>query len=57
MLGSFFGVQNFEFQYFWGFSEKINISLGIKISLIFFGGHKKIGPHLGFMSMHFKVFS
>ena len=21
-LGSFFGVQNFEFQYFWGFSEK-----------------------------------
>ena len=26
-LGSFFGGQNFEFQYFWGFSEK----------LIFFG--------------------
>ena len=26
-LGSFFGVQSFEFQYFWGFSEK----------LIFFG--------------------
>ena len=22
-LGSFFGVQYFEFQYFWGFSEKI----------------------------------
>ena len=22
-LGSFLGVQNFEFQYFWGFSEKI----------------------------------
>ena len=21
-LGSFFGVQNFEFQYFWGVSEK-----------------------------------
>ena len=21
-LGPFFGVQNFEFQYFWGFSEK-----------------------------------
>ena len=21
-LRSFFGVQNFEFQYFWGFSEK-----------------------------------
>ena len=21
-LGSFFGVQNFEFQYFWEFSEK-----------------------------------
>ena len=57
MLGSFFGVQNFEFQYFLGFSEKINISLGIKISLIFFGGYHKIGLHLEFMSMHFKVFS
>ena len=22
-LGPFFGVKNFEFQYFWGFSEKI----------------------------------
>ena len=21
-LGSFWGVQNFEFQYFWGFSDK-----------------------------------
>ena len=27
-LGSFFGVQNLEFQYFWGFSEKI-IFLGV----------------------------
>ena len=27
-LGSFFGVQNFEFQYFWGVSEKL-IFLGI----------------------------
>ena len=27
-LGSFFAVQNFEFQYFWGFSEKI-IFLGV----------------------------
>ena len=24
-LGSFFGVQNFEFQYFWGVLEKNNI--------------------------------
>ena len=27
-LGSFFLVQNFEFQYFWGFSEKL-IVLGV----------------------------
>ena len=41
-LGSFFGVQNFEFQDFLGF-RKINIFLGMKILWIFFWGHHKIG--------------
>ena len=36
-LGPFFGVQNFEFQYFWGFSKKIYIFGGMKILWIFFG--------------------
>ena len=36
-LGSFLGVQNFEFQYFLGFSEKNNNFLGMKILWIFFG--------------------
>ena len=35
-LESFFGVQNVEFQYFWGFSEKLIFSLGMKILWIFF---------------------
>ena len=30
-LGSFFGVQNFKFQYFLGFFRKINIFGGLKI--------------------------
>ena len=36
-LGSFFWVQNCEFQYFWGFSEKINIFWGMTILWIFLG--------------------
>ena len=40
-LGSFFGVQNFEFHYFSGFSE-INIFGGMKILWIFFGGYHKL---------------
>ena len=36
-LGSFLGVQNFEFQYFGGFSEKKNILGGMKLLWIFFG--------------------
>ena len=36
-LGSFLGVQNFEFPYFFGFSEKI-IFLGMKILWIFLRG-------------------
>ena len=35
--GYFWGVQNFEFQYFLGFSEKLNIFGGMQILLIFFG--------------------
>ena len=34
--GHFYGVQNFEFQYFLGFSEKI-FFLGMKILWIFWG--------------------
>ena len=37
-LGPFFGVQNFKFQYFLGFSEKNDILWGMKILWIFFGG-------------------
>ena len=55
-LGSFFGVQNFKFQYFWGFQKK-NIFWGMKILWIFFGGHHKIGLYLVVISMHFRVFS
>ena len=54
-LGSFFGVRNFEFQYFWVFSE--NKYWGMKILCIFFGVHHKIGLYLGVISMHFRVFS
>ena len=36
-LGSFLGVPNFEFQYFWGFSEKL-IFWGMNILWLFFGG-------------------
>ena len=36
-LGSFFGVQNFEFQYFWGF-QKNKIFLGHEDFLDIFGG-------------------
>ena len=58
-LGSFFGVQNFEFHYFWGFSEKMNIFWRIKILWIFlfFGGHHKIGLYFGVISMHLRDFS
>ena len=56
-LGSFFGVQNFEFQHFWGFSEKKYFFGGMKILCIFFRGHHKTGLYLGVISMHFRVFS
>ena len=40
-LGSFFGVQNFEFQYFGGFSEKYFFLGGMKILWILILGHHK----------------
>ena len=45
-LGPFVWVQNSEFQYFFGFSEKLFFFWGgggVKILWIFFGGHHKIG--------------
>ena len=42
-LGLFWGVQNSEFQYFLGFSEKLIFLGGMKILWIFFWGHHKIG--------------
>ena len=42
-LGPFFGAQNSEFQYFFGFSEKLLFFGGMKILWIFFGGQHKIG--------------
>ena len=57
-LGLFFWVQNFECQYFLGFSEKNNNIFGdMKILRIFLGGHHKNGLYLGVISMHFRVFS
>ena len=64
-LGSFFGVQKFEFQYFIFFffflggeggSEKY-FFLGYENLKIYFWGHRKIGLYLGVISMHFRVFS
>ena len=52
-LGSFFFGQIFEFQYFLGFSEKMNIFGDMDIFL----GHHKIGLVLGIISMYFRVFS
>ena len=42
-LGPFFWVQNSEFQFFGGFSEKLIFFWGMKILWIFFWGHHKIG--------------
>ena len=56
-LGSFFGVQNFEFQYFLGVFNKINIFWGYKDFVDIVWGYYKIGLYLGVISMHFRVFS
>ena len=59
-LGLFFGVQNFEFQYFLGFfKQKIWGGGGGYENFvdIFLECHHKIGLYLGVISMHFRVFS
>ena len=45
-----------EFQYFRFFFQKNEYLLGINILWIFLGGHHNIGPYLGVISMHFRVF-
>ena len=55
-LGSFFWVQNFEFQYFLGF-WKNEYFLGYEDSVDIFLGHHKIGLYLGVISVHFRVSS
>ena len=58
-LGPLFGVQNSEFQYFFGFSEKWIFLGGMKILWIFFWGHHKIwlvwGSFLCNLGSFFKV--
>ena len=58
-LGLFMGVQNFEFQYFWGGFQKNKIFLGYFDFVDIFGSHHKIGLYLGVISMYFRprVFS
>ena len=46
-LRSFLGVQNFEFQYFSGFSEKLIFLGGMKIFWIFFGVITKLSKFFG----------
>ena len=55
-LRSFFGVQNFEFQYFLGF-QKNEYFLGYEDFVDIFLGHHKIGLYLGVISMPFRVSS
>ena len=59
-LGSYFGVQNIEFPYFfWGGGFQKNVYFGGWVDFvdIFLGGHHKIGLYLGVISMHFRDFS
>ena len=55
-LGSFWGVQNFAFQYFFGF-EKNDYFWGYEDFVDIFGGHHKIGLYLGVISMYSRVSS
>ena len=57
-LRLFFGVQNFEFKYFWGF-QKNEYFLGVRMKIlwIFFGGKHKFGLYLEVISMRFRLFS
>ena len=56
-FGSFFGVQNLNFNIFGGFQKKMNIFWGYEDFVYIFGGYHKIGLYLGVISMHFRVFS
>ena len=52
-LGPFLGVQNLEFQYFFGGFRNIIILGGMKILWIY---HNKIGLFLEVISIHFRDF-
>ena len=56
-LGVFLGVQNFEFQYFLGFStfQKNEYFLGNEDFVDILLGHHKIGLYLGVIFLYFKV--
>ena len=53
-LGTFFWVQNLEFQYFRGF-QKNKYFLGYEDFVDIFWGHHKIGLYLEVISMYFRV--
>ena len=51
------GFKIFEFQYFWGVSEKKEyFGGGYEDFVDIFWGHHKIGLYFGVISMHFRVF-
>ena len=52
-LGSIFGVPNFEFQYFLGFSEKLLLLLFF--FFFFFGGGGGYGDFVTFLWRHHKI--
>ena len=57
-LRHFLAVQNFEFQYFWGFQNNENC-LGYEDCVAFFGGgggSSQKWASLRVISMHFRVF-
>ena len=53
--GLFLGVQNFEFQYFWGFQKNEN-SFGYEDLVDIFGGSSQNWAIFRVISMHFRVF-
>ena len=55
-LGLFFGVQNSEFQYFLGFSKKMNIFGGYEEFVDIFWGSLQNWASLRVISMQFRVF-
>ena len=55
-FGLFFWVQNSEFQYFWGFSEKMNIFGGYEDFADIFLGSSQNWASLRVISMQFRIF-